>query len=84
VGKVADAAVEVLRETGNPAVMWGDNGLVDLIATRAGIVRDGPGTMARVLGALSRRPGRLIAGKTRLGNGRLVRIFRLPTQEVPA
>ena len=76
--RVCDAAVEVLRDTGNPAVMWGDNGLVDLIADRAGVRRDGPPTMARVLGALSATPGVLVPRMTRLGNGRLVRIFRLP------
>ena len=33
--RVCDAAVEVLRETGNPACMWGDEGLLHLIAERA-------------------------------------------------
>jgi hypothetical protein len=77
---VCDAAVEVLRETGNPAVMWGDEGLLHLIANRAGIRSrgQGPRTSDNVIAALARCPGILVPGKTRMMNGRLVRIFRLP------
>lgn len=79
-GEVAEA---ILRETGNPAVMWGDCGLLDLIADRMGLVRNPDKWMGgisdrheRVLAALSRNPGKLIAGSTLCGKRR-VRIFWL-------
>lgn len=81
--KVWEAAIEVLRETNNPAVMWGDEGLLHLIAERLGWKHDGWKTSDRVLGALSKTPGKLGAGHTRTGGNRRVRIFRLPA-EVPA
>lgn len=68
--RTCDAAVLVLRETGDPAVMWGDAHLLRLIAERAGIpVRDG---RERFL-----IPKHTICG----GRERLVRIFRLPDGE---
>lgn len=77
--RVCDAAIEVLRETDNPAVMWGDEGLLHLIAERLGWKHNTWKTSDRVLNALSKTPGRLIPGKTYIGNGRrIVRIFRLP------
>lgn len=77
--RVCDAAVLVLRETKNPAVMWGDSGLLHLIADRAGIKRKQRSwqTENAVLAALTRQPGDLVPGKA-LGRGqREVRIFRL-------
>ena len=74
---VSEHAADILRETDNDAVVWGDVHLVHLIAERAGVRQDGPPTMARVLDALTKRPGPLVPGLTRLGNARLVRIFRL-------
>jgi hypothetical protein len=83
--RVAEAAVAVLRETDNPAVMWGDCGLLDLIAERAGMERDSskwmggiPDRHTRVLNALSRRPGDLVPSFTLTGRGRRVRVFWLP------
>jgi hypothetical protein len=85
--RVCDAAVLVLRETGNPAVMWGDCGLLDQIHVRAGL-KDSRWVEVRhaqVLNALTRQPGELIAGKTMAwvsGCGdRRVRIFWLPGNE---
>lgn len=83
--RVCDAAVEVLRETDNCAVMWGDNGLLDMIADRAGVTISAGYFLDhhdKVLNALSRQPGLLIAGHTRLCSNRRVRIFRLPTSDV--
>ena len=75
----AEAAVEVLRETENPAVMWGDSGLLHMISDRAGRGHDGWRTEARVLDALARAPGELVPGLTgRLHGGRPLRIFYLP------
>jgi hypothetical protein len=86
--RMCDAAVEVLQETGNPAVMWGDCGLLDRIAARAGVLRRPtkymggiPDLHDRVLAALSRQPGTLVAGTTLTGRNRRVRIFWLPGQE---
>lgn len=70
----------VLRETDNPAVMWGDEGLLHLIAKRAGLRACGRAwkTSSAVLRNLSREPGELVPGMTLTGGGRRVRIFRLP------
>lgn len=77
--RVCDAAVQVLRETDNPAVMWGDSGLLHAIAERMGWKHEGPRTEERVLNALSRTPGELIPRMTRSAyRNRIVRIFRLP------
>lgn len=78
--RACDAAVEVLRFSNNPAVMWGDSGLLHAIANRANLACRSQAwvTEARVLAALSRTPGELVPGYT-LGKGRRrVRIFRLP------
>lgn len=77
--RVCDAAVAVLTETGNPAVMWGDTGLLHLIAERAGLPSKDRAwkTENAVLAALSRRPGDLVKGLTREAHGRRVRIFWL-------
>jgi hypothetical protein len=84
--RVCDAAVAVLTETNNPAVMWGDTGLLHMIAKRAGLPSKGRAWMTEdaVLRALSRQPGSLIAGLTRGPSevrGRRVRIFWLPGYE---
>lgn len=77
--RVCDAAVEVLRETNNPAVMWGDGYLLHLISERAGRESDGYKTEQRVLSALNRTPGELKKWKTACGwRGRWVSIFYLP------
>lgn len=80
--RVCDAAaVDVLRETDNPAVMWGDEGLLHLIAERMGWEHECTRTSDRVLNALSKTPGRLMPGYTTTGNNRRVRIFHLPTMD---
>lgn len=86
--RVCDAAVAVLRETNNPAVMWGDCGLIDLIHERAGLKKSRWVEIrhAQVLNALSRQPGNeLVAGRTKAhvsGCGeRYVRIFWLRGHE---
>lgn len=83
--KIWEAAVAVLHETDNPAVMWGDTALLHAIANRARA--SWRGQMSRterlVLQALSREPGILIPGKTNIPQtGRDVRIFRLPSEEL--
>lgn len=79
--RTCDAAMLVLRETGNPAVMWGDEHLLHMIAERAGLraARRGWETSKMVLNNLSRCPGELVAKYTVCGgHERTVRIFRLP------
>jgi hypothetical protein len=75
--QVWEAAVEVLKETDNPAVMWGDEGLCHLIADRLGWEHKAWETSDRVLAALAKTPGKLVKRKTVLGNGRVVNVFRL-------
>ena len=50
----AQVSVEVLRETGNPAVGWGDSGLLHMIAKRLGMPEDGPATERKVLDRIER------------------------------
>jgi len=76
--RVCDATYEVLLETDNPAVMWGDDGLLHLIADRLGWEHECFRTSDRVLAALRKTPGRLVKGKTATCGGRVVSIFRLP------
>lgn len=78
--KTCDAAVLVLRESDNPAVMWGDAGLLHMIAKRAGLKAKSRGWMTEeaVLNNLSRQPGELVAGHTVAARGRRVRCFWLP------
>ncbi len=78
--RACDAAAESLRETDNPAVMWGDTGLLHLIARRAGMVSQNRAwqTEQRVLQALTRQPGLLIPSVTLGRHKRRVRIFHLP------
>lgn len=76
--RICDIAEAVLRETGNPAVMWGDCGLLDMIAERAGIRKDRPtACWKNVLDALSKQPGNLVPGKVDIFCRR-VRVFSLP------
>ena len=82
--RTCDAAVLVLQETNNPAVMWGDEHLLHLIAERAGLrtAHRAFNTGPAVLANLSKCPGILVAGFTRCGgHERLVRIFRLPDDQ---
>lgn len=78
--RICDAAVEVLRETGNPAVMWGDSGLLHAIADRAKARCRGRAwkTEEAVLAALSRQPGKLVPFKSLSMHGHSVRVFALP------
>lgn len=81
--RTCDAAVQVLRETDNPAVMWGDEGLLHLIANRAGLKVSGRAwrTSEAVLNNLAKCSGVLVPKMTRCRSGgreRWVRIFYLP------
>jgi len=75
--KVWEATVAVLKRTGNPAVMWGDEGLLHLIADELGWEHDAWRTSDRVLAALRKTPGDLISRRVANGRGRKVSIFHL-------
>jgi len=75
-----EATIEVLRETDNPAVMFGDSGLLHAIAERLGWEAMGVQTEDRVMAAWNKSPGRLIKSKSQLGNGRIVSKFSLPKE----
>jgi len=84
--RVCDITIQVLKDTGNEAVMYGDEGLMHLIAMELHwkIPSDIPGwdkLYQRLLNALTKTPGDLIHKFTQNGRGRLVRIFRLPEED---
>ena len=84
--RVCDAALSVLLETDNPSVMYGDEWLCHQIAERLGWEHEGPWTTKRVLGALSRTPGRLKKGLCLMpsdccARGQRVLHFQLPEPE---
>lgn len=78
--RVCDAAVSVLRETKNPAVMVGDSFLLHEIANRAKIrsAQQGWKTEHNVIAALAKCPGDLISRMILGVHNKLVRIFYLP------
>lgn len=75
---VWQAAVEVLRETENSGVMWGDECVLHLIATKMGWKHEAWKTSTRVLNALSKTPGVFKKSYVQLPNGRVVRNFNAP------
>jgi hypothetical protein len=81
-----EAAIQILIETDNPAVMYGDEWLCHQIATRLGWEHAGPETSRRVLRALSKTPGRLVKGLVRMpgdccARGQSALHFELPKAE---
>lgn len=76
--RVCDAACQVLRETGNPAVMFGDEGLLHLIAERMGWKHEAWKTSDRVLNAIRKTPGDLVPVRTLGHRNRPTRRFVLP------
>jgi hypothetical protein len=79
--KYHEIAAQVLKETDNPAVMWGDSGLLDAIYYLKNGRNTGRHPYQRwktVLDALTKTPGILIPKMTTLPNGRDVRYFQLP------
>lgn len=79
--RICDCALEVLRETDNPAVGYGDAGLLHAIAERAGIGHNAWKTEARILNALSKTPGPLVLKHFRTRWGQHARVFYLPAQK---
>ncbi len=83
--KVWEATLEILRETDNAAVMYGDTVLLHKIAVRAGLkyrtnvnpFRAHGAMNKKVLDALSHNPGPLVPGFTLVGVAKRVRIFRV-------
>ncbi|HAK87666.1 MAG: hypothetical protein A2X55_09090 [Nitrospirae bacterium GWB2_47_37] len=75
--RICDCAEEVLRETDNPAVGFGDSGLLHRVAERAGLPHEAWKTEERVLNALSRTPGNLVLKYYRSRWGQAARVFYL-------
>jgi len=80
--RICDAAEQILRETSNGAVTIEDTGLLDLIAERAGRLREKEIPLdahARIINALSKQPGNLNPSYTRGAHSvRRIRLFSLP------
>jgi hypothetical protein len=76
--RICDAAVLVLRETNNPAVMTTDAGLLHAICERAGRPHRGFRTEKLIMAALSKQPGVLIPRRTKGYRNITMRIFYLP------
>lgn len=55
--RACDAAAAVLREHGEPTIMYGDEWLAHQVAKKLGWAHEGPWTTRRVLAALARTPG---------------------------
>ena len=84
--RACDAAIQVLIETDNPSVMYGDEWLCHQIAERLGWEHAGPATSRRVLRALAKTPGRLVKGLVRMpgdccARGQSTLHFELPEPE---
>lgn len=84
--RACDAAIQILIETNNPSVMYGDEWLCHQIAERLGWEHEGPKTSRRVLRALAKTPGRLLKGLVLMPNdccarGQSVLHFELPKPE---
>jgi len=78
--KAPDAAVAVLRRTDNPAVAYGDGGLLHLIAEEMGWPHEFWFTEKRVLDAIDRHnKGQLVKRYFRAHRG-LGRVFYLPEE----
>lgn len=76
--RCCDAAVLVLRRTGNPAIICGDAGLLHLVAAEMGWEHQSRKTEWRVLNALSRTPGELLSYFVKRADNCTVRMFQLP------
>lgn len=84
--RACDATIQVLIETDNPSVMYGDEWLCHQIAERLGWEHAGPTTSRRVLRALAKTPGRLVKVLVRMpgdccARGQSVLHFELPEPE---
>ena len=75
--KVWEATVEVLRDTDNDGIMWGDSGLLHMVAEKLGWKHEAWKTENRVLAALRKNPGILIRSNV-LCHGHWVTNFELP------
>jgi len=73
----------VLRELGEPTIMYGDEWLCHQVAKRLGWEHEGPKTSRRVLAALARTPGEMVKSLVQMpgdccARGQGVLCFALP------
>jgi hypothetical protein len=83
--KAWEATVEVLLETQNPSIMYGDEWLCHQVAERLKWQHEGPKTSRRLLSTLSKTPGCLIKGYCKMpsdccAKGQSVLHFELPDE----
>lgn len=81
--RACDAALQILLETGEPTIMYGDEWLAHQVGKRLGWEPAGPHTTRRVLAALARTPGRLLKSLVRMpsdccARGQSALCFELP------
>lgn len=77
----AQAAFELLVATGNPAIGWGDSGLLHQVAEKLGMPHEGPLTERKVMRRIeASHQGVLVKRLLELPNGRAVRRYWLPNQ----
>ena len=86
--RACDATVAVLKEVGEPTIMYGDEWLAHQVATRLGWRHDGPWTTRRLLATLSRTPGPLVKSLVRMpsdccARGQAALCFSLPETKNP-
>lgn len=84
--RACDAVIEVLQETENTSLMYGDEYLCHAVAERLGWKHEGPYTSRRLLKVLSKTPGRLIKNYCKMpsdccARGQSVLCFDLPEPE---
>ncbi len=74
----AEAAVEVLRETNNPAICYGDGGLFHLVADKIGWPHEMWFTEDRVLNAIDRHHSGHLVKRYFMATRGKARVFYLP------
>lgn len=66
----AQAAVAVLRDSGNPAIGWGDSGLLHAVAERLGMPHEGLATERKVLDRIERSHAGVLIKRYKTYSGR--------------
>ena len=78
----AEAAAQLLRETQNTAIGWGDSVLLHAVAQRIGVPAEGPRTEKVILDKIAMTyPGALVKGYTSLPSRGLARVRRFSLPE---
>jgi hypothetical protein len=76
----AKAAADILRETKNTAIGYGDSGLLHLVCARLGWPHEGPLTEHRVLNAIDRHHDGFLHKRWFRARNKPARVFYLPEE----